>query len=550
MAVLALVISISLPAKARDYLSTFMLATQASIEHQYLDARSFMEDMPAASFDHAPVNSLALEVYLGAGEFDQALDYAYNVIETDPSDILANLTILTGAFIEGDFEEVLRLSQSDEWNDYRKTFFEGWAHFALGDSESALAIWNAESFQQLSDLGRYSSGLILAHEDHYGTAIGVLGNLFEYDEFVQPEGLYLYLTMVLAMGQLDEARQVFNSLNIASNNPRSIVLRDLRTSVNDDALPDFDFSLTAEKGLATSLLVFGRIIGEGYQDDAVETFRLASFVNPSDPLTHFELSEYFSQLESHDLALLALDPIDDNGLYALPKLLYQADILALNDNLAESAKILQDASPNFADSYDFWLKLGEIQFYERQYRSAVDSITRALSISGPDEEELLWYPYFLRGASHDFMEEHGLMEIDFRQALELDPDNHQVLNHFGYSLAVRDIALDDAKEMIVRALELSPKNGAYLDSLGWVYFRKGNYEEAERYLLEADLVSPDEFEIVDHIGDLYWVTGRQGMARQEWQRALELEPTDKIRTMIELKLKLGLEEAERLTDLD
>ncbi|MCY4446543.1 MAG: tetratricopeptide repeat protein [Rhodobacteraceae bacterium] len=533
------------PLYAQDYLSNFMLANWAKIQHQYLNAQGYIEKLPESSFEQDAVNKVAMQIYLRLGEFDQALKYANSIVVNNPLDPQANLIIIANIINEGDFDKALGLSQSNDWLDYRQTFFQGWAYYGIGATQSSRAIWDSEAMSQFPHLGSYSSSQILASQGKYEEAVERLGDLTEYHDSVRLEALYLYLKLQMKLENEDAIEALAANENFSNTDPQAVKINNLLAYHEQGVIPYLDFDLTANKGLYDSLMVFSRLLQSNFPEDTLETQRLAAVIYSEDPLVYLETAEYLSYLESNDLALATLDQIPDSLNYALPEAIYRADILIRDDKIGEGIEVLKKTTQRFGGNDELWFKLGEFQYFDQQYVEATVSITNGLELINEDSPNYTWYPFYVRGGAFDFIEDYERMESDFRKALELDPDNDQVLNHFGYSLAVRNTQLEQAEMMIKRALEQSPKNGAYLDSLGWVYFRMGRYEDAERYLLEANLISPNEFEIIDHIGDLYWVTDRQEEARNEWQRALELDPTEKIGNMIKRKLELGLEEAER-----
>jgi predicted Zn-dependent protease len=107
-----------------------------------------------------------------------------------------------------------------------------------------------------------------------------------------------------------------------------------------------------------------------------------------------------------------------------------------------------------------------------------------------------------------------------RQILAVEPSNPNALNTLGYMLAVRGEQLDEAISLVRRALEKEPDNGAFLDSLGWAYFRRGNLGEAQKYLSAAAAQMPDNSEVQDHLGDLRARQGQLQDAIDAWTRAL------------------------------
>jgi Flp pilus assembly protein TadD len=105
--------------------------------------------------------------------------------------------------------------------------------------------------------------------------------------------------------------------------------------------------------------------------------------------------------------------------------------------------------------------------------------------------------------------------------LERDPQNAMALNYLGYMLADRGVRLEEAVNLIKKALEVDPQNGAYLDSLGWAYFRQGNFVMSEEYLRKAVAKSANDATLHDHLAELYHKTNRLKLAVAHWERALE-----------------------------
>ena len=110
----------------------------------------------------------------------------------------------------------------------------------------------------------------------------------------------------------------------------------------------------------------------------------------------------------------------------------------------------------------------------------------------------------------------------FKEALQLDPENALVLNNYGYSLSERGVRLEEAMEMAQKALEKEPKNGAYLDTMGWIYYKMGEYEKALEYIEEAHSIRKS-VEVAKHLGDVYDKLGMRQKAIAAWEKALELD---------------------------
>ena len=127
-------------------------------------------------------------------------------------------------------------------------------------------------------------------------------------------------------------------------------------------------------------------------------------------------------------------------------------------------------------------------------------------------------------------------KADFEHALKLSPDQPFVLNYLGYSLADMGHDLTEARQMIQRAAERRPNDGAITDSLGWVMLRQGHSQEAVKTLERAAELEPEDSTINGHLGDAYAAVGRKTEALYQWRRALTFNPEPDDKAKLEAKL--------------
>jgi tetratricopeptide (TPR) repeat protein len=128
---------------------------------------------------------------------------------------------------------------------------------------------------------------------------------------------------------------------------------------------------------------------------------------------------------------------------------------------------------------------------------------------------------FMRGSMYERQKKFDQAEVEFKKVLADDPENASALNYLGYMLADRNTRLNEALDMINRALKKEPGNGAYLDSLGWVYFRMNRLPEAEDAIKSAlDKMTKDPT-VHDHLGDIYMKEGKLKEAITQWDAALQ-----------------------------
>ena len=156
--------------------------------------------------------------------------------------------------------------------------------------------------------------------------------------------------------------------------------------------------------------------------------------------------------------------------------------------------------------------------HPRRYADAETAAKRAELLSPEQaEKEVAW---FLLGAIYERWHKYDQAEEYFKRVLELNARNANALNYYGYMLAERGVRLEEAVAMVKRALAEEPHNGAYLDSLGWAYFKLNRLSDAEEYLRRATERSSHDPTIRDHLGDVLARMGRFEEANQQWDRAL------------------------------
>ncbi|HEX3094697.1 MAG TPA: tetratricopeptide repeat protein, partial [Candidatus Angelobacter sp.] len=185
------------------------------------------------------------------------------------------------------------------------------------------------------------------------------------------------------------------------------------------------------------------------------------------------------------------------------------------DDSVQLAKSVLKGGPDDRDSY---IMLSQIYMRLKRWKESEDALQQAEKLAArPEEKE---YIRFLQGSIYERQKKFDQAEQAFRQVLQQNPSNSMALNYLGYMLADRNTHLEEALNLIKKALDFDPQNGAYLDSLGWVYFKLGNYDQAEENLRRAADKSPNDATVQDHLGELYARTNRFKLAATHWERAL------------------------------
>ncbi|MBT4908349.1 MAG: tetratricopeptide repeat protein, partial [Rhodospirillaceae bacterium] len=178
--------------------------------------------------------------------------------------------------------------------------------------------------------------------------------------------------------------------------------------------------------------------------------------------------------------------------------------------------------------------------YTERYAEAVVAYDAAVARTGALVPRH-WFLLYSRGVSLERTKEWARAEADFLQALELSPDQPLVLNYLGYSWLEQGMHLERAQAMIEKAVSLRPNDGYIVDSLGWAFYRLGDYDRAVRQLERAVELMPNDPVINDHLGDALRQAGRRLEARFQWTRSIELGAEEEAAAIIRRKLSRGLQ---------
>ncbi len=319
--------------------------------------------------------------------------------------------------------------------------------------------------------------------------------------------------------------------------------------------PEGDYSGSAKGNRAVFLERLGTIYrDEGNYQAANETFRQMIALGASENVergyqqvidTWREAKEW---QKATDVAKEAMQKLPSSREL---KMVYDAQLADMGD----ADKALKDVRAMLkgdASDRQVYIVLAQMNTRLRRFNDAEQALDKAEQLSTKEEEkEYIW---FLRGSTYERQKRYPDAEEQFKKVLAGDPEHASALNYLGYMLADQNTQLEEALAYIKRAVDLDPANGAYLDSLGWAYFRMGKYELAEQNLVKASQKINTDPTVHDHLGDLYQKTGRLKLAAANWERALnewnrtvaaEVDPDDVARVQKKLdsaKMKLAKEE--------
>jgi tetratricopeptide (TPR) repeat protein len=386
-----------------------------------------------------------------------------------------------------------------------------------------------------SELGHLRGlGQALLSEEKYPEALSVYQKLAE----LMPDDADVYLRLAQIyreLHQLDKAEESIVKARQYAAGTLEVMYNEAMIyeaqgryedaiRVISDAVAGIKTQSTVLPSRRRSLAILYQQLGGLYRDSnnyqaAIYTFQeLGHLGDEEDRRSRMLMMETYRQAKDLPKALqtgkeaLAKYPTD-TGIRAT-----YAMVLGENQQADEGVKLLQGDLKGTPGDREVYLNMSQI--YERSHRySESEAMARKAEVipGDPRENEMTW---FLLGAIYERQKQFDKAEEQFKKVLAVNPKNAQVLNYYGYMLADRGIRLEEARDMIQRALDQEPFNGAYLDSLGWTYFKQNKIEDAEAALRKAADRDPHDPTIRTHLGEVYAKQGRMDLAAAEWEKSL------------------------------
>ena len=306
---------------------------------------------------------------------------------------------------------------------------------------------------------------------------------------------------------------------------------------------------TADKGAGEVFLEIALLfksIPVGY-DYAQIYMAISEYFNPDNDITKIAMADLFEDRQMIDDANDYYDTIKKDSEMYYPAQMKKANNLAAEKKYKEATKVLKKLLRNNPNDFQILFNLGDILRISDNQAEAIKYYNEALQ-SIFYESEKYWPVYYALAVSYDKNNEWSKAEESLQKALKLSNRHPQVLNYLGYSWLKYNMNTDNAAAMILEAYEKDPNDSVIMDSLGWVYFKTGDYQNAIVYLEKASELNPQNAVISDHLGDAYWYGGRKNEAVFLWKQALTQKDDQEELDIKQVKSKIenGLKKTQSL----
>ncbi len=411
----------------------------------------------------------------------------------------------------------------------------GDAYTQTRDLTKAEGAYRRAAEMDPSDLSHQRGlGQTLLAEEKYADALAVYQHLSEAD----PENPDVFLRLAQIYRELHQLDQAENSMVKARQRaPGSIEVMYNEAILYqsqgrfEDAIRVLSDAVAGIKGQAAAvpssrrtLAILYQQLGQLYRE--VQKYQAAIY--------SFQEMQHLGDEEDRRARLLIADTW--RAAKELPKALEEAKramdkyprdsamrtsyalLLGENGQVDQAVQILLSQLTHTEGDRDVYLNIAQVYERGRRYKEAEENARLAEKLPGqPRDKEMVW---FLLGAIYERQRMFDRAEAEFKKVLEVNPRNAAALNYYGYMLGDLGIRLDEAHSFVQRALSEEPYSGAYLDSLGWIYFKQNKLADAEATLHKALVRESHDPTIHSHLGDVYFHTGRKDLAASEWEKSL------------------------------
>jgi tetratricopeptide (TPR) repeat protein len=519
----------------------YMAGQQALKDLRTDEAARYFADAAQADWDNPILVERAFVALATDGQIGRAASTARRMLELDARNELAELVVATEALKErryGAAARQLATISQDTFSGITAGILRAWALVGDNRSDEAQALMEELGANGLEDFLVFHRALMAEAAGDDELAIELAARAFEAEPYVARMA-EVYARMLANRGDFDAARDVLDAFEAEGlTHP---IIETVREAVEAERRPGV-FAANVQIGAAEMFHGIGVALSrDGSADLALVFLRLGVYLDPGADVISMALGQLLDGAGQHESANAIYDAIPATSALKPMAVVRVAQNLDATGDRAEAIRRLKNIVATQPDDLDAVSVLGDLLRYDEDYLAAAEAYGQALAITG-GESPADWRFYYVRGIAYERAKQWPDAEADFLKALDLNPDQPQVLNYLGYSWVDQGINLEPALEMIEKAVERAPNDGYIIDSLGWAFYRLGRYDEAVQALEQAVQLRPNDPEINDHLGDAYWRAGRRLEARFQWSIAIDVDEEDgNVKARAQAKLASGLE---------
>ncbi|MCL6706116.1 tetratricopeptide repeat protein [Pseudomonas sp. R2.Fl] len=536
------------PSEADTFAGAFLAARTADADRDYKNAMTLYKK----ALDLEPGNveireRLMLALFMN-GSFDEGVRYA-NDLKSDPAvERVTSVARGLHAIRNREYntaEKVLSYKGPNDLDRLMNSLLIAWARAGAGKGKEAISMMSSlEGPPWYGIFKNYNAGVAAAMLGDADTARKHLTSaVTDREGAATATDLFVRAVIALATVEADrgnrqKALDAISAGDAVLNNYAPF--KALRDKIEKGEKLEPVVTNAAEGAAGVLFAIGGALNRPGAEDTVMLYLQFARALDPKSADTLILLGGIAETAEQPERAIEYYGAVPAGSPMRRLSEMQLGLTLAQTNRVDDAKRHLQsliDADPSDFRSY---LALGSVLSDAKDYAAMAETYDKAVEAIGPAPARPHWPVFFQRGIAYERLKKWPQAEPNFRKALELNPDQPQVLNYLGYSWVDMNENLDEGLDMIRKAVELRPDDGYIVDSLGWAYYRLQRFDEAVSELERAAELKAGDATINDHLGDAYWRVGRKLEAVYQWQRALGSSPEAAEIPKIEGKIAKGL----------
>ncbi|MFA8386738.1 MAG: tetratricopeptide repeat protein [Pelagibaca sp.] len=524
----------------------YLAGRQASIDGDIQAAATYYGQAVMRDPQNPSILERAALAEISLGDVDRAAALATKLVNDGHRSQVAHMAIVAQLAAAEEYADLIaRIDDDRGIGPLVDGLLAAWSQLGLGDMSAALVQFDELATEQgLRNFALYHKALALASVGDFEGAASILEDAGTGGMQLTRRGVMAHAVVLSQLNRTADALTLIETAFGSDLDPGLTQMRDALTA--GEAIP-FTHIRSPRDGLAEVFYTLAAALASEANDEFTLLYtRIAEHLRPGHIDAILLTASLLDEMGQSDLAVKAYAevPQDDPAFHAAE--LGRAAALRDSDKVDAAVEVLQRLAKTHGDQPIVHSTLGDTMRQLERYEEAITAYTQALSLFEV-ETQRQWFLHYARAICYERLDRWEEAEADFRAALDLNPEQPQVLNYLGYSLVEKQIKLDEALDMIERAAAARPDSGYIIDSLGWVLYRLGRYDEAVVHMERAAELMPVDPIVNDHLGDVYWAVGRKTEARFQWRRALSFvvygttaEDVDADR--IRAKLEVGLDQ--------
>lgn len=520
----------------------YLAGQQALTELRTHEAAQFLRDAAADQWTNPLVVDRAFVALAADGQVDAAADMAKHVLELEPNNDMAKLVLATQAFKQRRYDAAIAdLTRLDAqtFEGVTGSILKAWALTGQNKFDDASRSLDALADGGLEDFLVFHRAIMADVAGRQAEAIKYITDAHDGDPLT-PDVVEAYARILGNAGKTKDAIDAI--VQFEAQGLQHPIITQVKEALANNQRPGL-YADSPQAGAAEMFHAVGVAFArDGTSDVSLVLLRLGAYLNPRNATIQLVIGQLYDTSDQHEMANAIYDAIPTTSPMKAMAVVRIADNLDAMGNRPEAIRRLSNIVTSNPDDVDAISVLGDLYRSDKQYQQAADAYTKALGVTGgstPGD----WRFYYVRGIAYERSDKFPLAEKDFLHALDLNPNQPQVLNYLGYSWVDKGLNLNRALEMIQKAVQASPNDGYIIDSLGWAYYRLGRYTDAVTQLEQAATLRPNDPEINDHLGDAYWKVGRKLEAKFQWNVAYAMDTEGNVKARVAPKLKGGLDAA-------